>query len=314
MKASYIHVGGKVYLVTSNQGHLTLYDTQTEPKQLSDQALSSDFLIITMTTQGLFATIGYDKKFRIWSIEGEELMLKYCCSFPKKLTHGAVLVIESKELCYIADKFGDVYMIDVSMAMASHDIEAKIIRQDFIGPSNKEDVICKFIMGHQEVITIVDINKDFIVTVDKANKIKVSKVPRYYEIHGIYFGHKEDIILAKLFDDSTLLTIDKGRNAIVWDLTKTEDAILFTGKVGIGDIDAIGMFDDIHIGIVNEIIEIHLINKVEKKFVKEKQIPMSKSYKCLELLADKQFVLIGASKEVLEANKVVNLIQIFPLT
>lgn len=296
MKAAHITVSGSTFLLTSFEKTLTLLDASPGSKQLMQQPLGEEFLIIPMNSPGLFATIGYDKKFRIWSIEGSSLLLQYCCSFAKKLTHGAALTLDSKELCYFADKFGDVYVLNTQAAVSSHELEGKMIRQDFAGPSKEEEAVCRFIMGHQEVISIVEVGRKFLVTIDKAKKIKVSKVPRYFEIHGIYFGHHEEIVFAKLLDDSTLMTVDKGRNVIVWDLSKCEDAILFQEKAGTGGIGAINTVHSI-LGIVDKSTELYEVDKSSRKLTKIKEIPLPETFKCMELLGDKQLVMIGVDEK-----------------
>ena len=302
MKASFIIISSATYLLSTAGNALTLFDSPSKLKQLSQQPLDAEFLIITMNTPQIFSTIGYDKKFRIWKIEEENLNLKYCCSFPKKLTHGSSTLFDSKEYCFITDKYGDVYMIDVEKAIASNDIEGKMIRQDFIGPNTNGDSISKFIMGHQEAINLLLINTKFLITIDGANKIKVSKVPKFYEIYGIHFGHHEEIIFAKLLNDFTLLTIDKKREAIVWNIEKDEDALMFRGTLGLGNVININVIEKNIIAVTGDDkhIEFYEIDDPNKKFELKEKKPIPENLNCISILDNKGVIIVGINEKTQE--------------
>eukprot|EP00826_Nyctotherus_ovalis_P010554 TRINITY_DN12776_c0_g1_i11.p1 TRINITY_DN12776_c0_g1~~TRINITY_DN12776_c0_g1_i11.p1 ORF type:complete len:102 (+),score=29.55 TRINITY_DN12776_c0_g1_i11:177-482(+) len=92
------------------------------------------------------------------------------------------------------------------------------------------------------------------------------------------------------------MTVDKGRNVIVWNLSKCEDAILFQEKAGAGSIGAINVIHSI-LGIADKSTELYEIDKHNKKLTKVKEIPLPESFKCMELLGDKQFVMIGMNEK-----------------
>ncbi len=205
--------------------------------------MTDDHLIIPLHASACsFATIGLDKRFRLWKLSlspKPALEQLYSCVYPKKLTYGTSCVLDHREYCFIADKYGDVYMIDVGRAIESKafkEMEDKMVRQDYVG-ATPADKIGKFIMGHQEVIShvLLSPSNDFFVTIDKASKVKVSRVPNFFEVFGIHFGHLGEIRFATMLDRFTLFTLDVKNAWFVWDISKDDSAVLDQGKIELPD-------------------------------------------------------------------------------
>ena len=278
MKALLLKVPEHTVLLTSSPTHLIL--SAEEGSVLGQIPVESQQLFIPLARPGIFATMGYDKKFRLWLCDPKgskaPLQLLYSCSFPKKLTHGTACELEHKEYCFIADKFGDVYIIDVDKAMASANLEDKMIRQDFMVPvTGLTDLpVCKFIMGHQEVITqiLISPKKDFIVTIDKASKIKVSHVPHFHNIHAIYFGHHAEIVYASFLSPYELLTLDQKNTLILWDITQEDAAMKMEAKLPV--LSAANSFlvidgDSVAIGFQENVVTVLEIKRETKSLLEK---------------------------------------------
>jgi len=292
---------GNFYLISA-QNKLNLYQNIAENiKEITNLQFETDFLIIPFSKNiNNFATIGQDKKFRIFSLEKDltkPINLLYCSSFPKKLTHGISSIIGGKEYCFIADKFGDVYQIDIEKAIKSHSLEAKMIRQDYLGPTKgTEDLIAKFIMGHQEIINFVLINAlvDFLVTIDNANKIKVSKVPRFYEIFAIHFGHHAQICASKFVDNYELLTMDKNKEIILWDIQKDDEkAIILHEKLLKSDSNIMGMTmygkNDLIVYFEDNSVVLYEISRATSKIIEKNSYKIPEDFNILQIDDKKLF-------------------------
>ncbi len=213
----------------------------------------------------------------------ELVSLLYSCAFPKKLTCGTWGTLSTgQEVCMMADKYGDVYLVDIARAIASHNVDDKLIRQDFINVAEPAVVapVCKFAMGHQEEIVHVLLNesKEFLVTIDKAFKIKVSQVPAFYHIHAVLFGHHADIQFAFFLSCYELLTLDSASHLILWDITKDDNAVIWSAVLSPGGkvVDAFKL-DSTHVCVVRDDTSVTVceINKASKDIKESSQIVFS---------------------------------------
>jgi len=76
------------------------------------------------------------------------------------------------------DKFGSVYSIPCDKISDDH-------------VENGKNKNYKLLLGHYSWITAMGIYDGYIFTGDKDNKIRVSRFPQSYDIHGYCFGHSQ---------------------------------------------------------------------------------------------------------------------------
>jgi hypothetical protein len=90
-----------------------------------------------------------------------------------------------------ADKYGDVYQVPLSK-ISDHLTEEKIPTEEYKYGFEAKPYISALIFGHQETIEHIDVTpgEAYIITIDFANKIKVTHTNTPTKIHSILFALK----------------------------------------------------------------------------------------------------------------------------
>ncbi|KAH8928955.1 hypothetical protein BT69DRAFT_1276740 [Atractiella rhizophila] len=122
---------------------------------------------------------GDDKLLKVWELP----KLKLKSSRPLLKRANAIAVTAEGENILIGDKFGDVYQ----MSMNSEEMELNTSAME--GKRNLKEPI----MGHVSMLTCIKVGildgKQFIVTADRDEHVRVTEYPRAERIRGWGFGH-----------------------------------------------------------------------------------------------------------------------------
>ena len=142
------------------------------------------------------------------------LKMLYKCTYPKKMS---AIACTDNAILY-ADRYGDVYQIPFNK-ITMDTIDEKIPTEEYKYGLDEKHYVSSLVFGHQETIDhlLVTPKKDFIVTIDYANKIKITKVDTPYVIQTILFAKKK-IIFSKMIGNYELLVINEDGTASLWDI------------------------------------------------------------------------------------------------
>ena len=163
-------------------------------------------LMLSSDSNRLFACADSDKSVLVFDIDlkntGNCLRLVKRQPFPKRLN--AITTGENDTVIFVADKFGDVYSMDVT-----GDI---VLEKDM-----------KPILGHVSMLTGILFAKDsknseFLITADRDEHIKISHYPQTYVIDKWLFGHKEYIasVVCPRWNPSLLLSAGGDDSVFLW--------------------------------------------------------------------------------------------------
>ena len=163
-------------------------------------------LMLSSDSNRLFACADSDKSVLVFDIDLKNttncLRLVKRQPFPKRLN--AITTGENDTVIFVADKFGDVYSMDVT-----GDI---VLEKDM-----------KPILGHVSMLTGILFAKDsknseFLITADKDEHIKISHYPQTYVIDKWLFGHKEYIasVVCPRWNPSLLLSAGGDDSVFLW--------------------------------------------------------------------------------------------------
>ncbi|CAI4058355.1 Trm82p SKDI_04G3860 [Saccharomyces kudriavzevii IFO 1802] len=162
-------------------------------------------LKLTADDSRLIACADSDKSVLIFDVDRASktniLKLTKRFSFPKR--PNAITVAEDGTTVIVADKFGDVYSIDIN--------------------SNPEEKFTQEpILGHVSMLTDVHMMKDstghtFLITSDRDEHIKISHYPQCFIVDKWLFGHKHFVSSICCDKDSLLLSAGGDVNIFAWD-------------------------------------------------------------------------------------------------
>ena len=163
-------------------------------------------LMLSSDSNRLFACADSDKSVLVFDIDLKNttncLRLVKRQPFPKRLN--AITTGENDTVIFVADKFGDVYSMDVT-----GDI---VLEKDM-----------KPILGHVSMLTGILFAKDsknseFLITADRDEHIKISHYPQTYVIDKWLFGHKEYIasVVCPRWNPSLLLSAGGDDSVFLW--------------------------------------------------------------------------------------------------
>lgn len=141
-----------------------------------------------------FAACTDDKELTVWSTDPSwkklwtRTVVKRCM---------AVTFDSSETALYVADKAGDVYRFE-------------------IGDENKEHTL---ILGHVSMLLDVVVSPDdnLIMTAERDEKIRVSRLPNAYNIHTFCMGHTEFISRLAMLGTDHLISCAGDSTMIMWD-------------------------------------------------------------------------------------------------
>jgi len=120
----------------------------------------------------LFVSVADDKKLILWDALNWTMISTL--TVVKKAT--CVMIVNGNVVW--CDKFGSVYSIPCDKISDDH-------------VENGKNKNYKLLLGHYSWITAMGIYDGYIFTGDKDNKIRVSRFPQSYDIHGYCFGHSQ---------------------------------------------------------------------------------------------------------------------------
>ncbi|KAI9291436.1 WD40 repeat-like protein [Neoconidiobolus thromboides FSU 785] len=132
-----------------------------------------------------------------WKIEYQRMVIKRPTAIDFDIFGNQVV---------IADKFGDAYSFNMNEEVT-------------------EDKEIEPIVGHVSVLMDILISKDnkYVLTADRDEKIRVSKYPNGYNIHGYLLGHKSYVskmIFSQIQDKNWLFSVGGDGNIILFDFNK----------------------------------------------------------------------------------------------
>lgn len=172
-------------------------------------------LQLTPDESKLIACADSDKSVLIFTVdrasETNVLKLSKRFSFPKR--PNAISIAEDAATVIVADKFGDVYSIDMN--------------------SSPEDKFTQDpILGHVSMLTDVCMVKDseghqFIITSDRDEHIRISYYPQCYIVDKWLFGHKHFVSSICCDKDNVLLSAGGDNEIFAWDWKTGENLSKF---------------------------------------------------------------------------------------
>lgn len=161
-------------------------------------------LRLTPDESRLIACADSDKSLLVFDVDKTsknilKLTKRFC--FPKR--PNAISIAEDGTTVIIADKFGDVYSIDINS-------------------SPEEKFTQEPILGHVSMLTDVHMIKDsndrqFIVTSDRDEHIRISHYPQCYIVDKWLFGHKHFVSSIYCGTDYLLLSAGGDDKIFTWD-------------------------------------------------------------------------------------------------
>ncbi|KAL3231616.1 tRNA (guanine-N(7)-)-methyltransferase non-catalytic subunit TRM82 [Nakaseomyces bracarensis] len=180
-------------------------------------------LMLTEDESRLVACVDSDKSLAIFDInrdtESGFIQLVQRQKFPKR--PNALAFADNDTSIIVADKFGDVYKIPLNN-------KSEVTE-------TKEDQGLEPILGHVSMLTDVVVvadpaGKNYVITADRDEHIKVSHYPQTYIVDKWLFGHGEFVssITVPKWDQKLLISAGGDEDVFLWDWVSGELLSKFT--------------------------------------------------------------------------------------
>ncbi|KAK9457012.1 hypothetical protein V1511DRAFT_495967 [Dipodascopsis uninucleata] len=173
--------------------------------------------VLICTSDGQFVVASTDEQKSVL-VFTNDLLLRSDRNFPKRPS--AIDVTSDNKTIILGDKFGDVYAIPLDGKSTSNEDKENDSKS-----SNESGSSMNPILGH--VSMLVDLlitsynNKEYIITSDRDEHIRITQYPRSYIIERFCFGHEQYVsqLLVPTWAPSTLLSGGGDDFIIHWDWT-----------------------------------------------------------------------------------------------
>lgn len=165
---------------TTETNHPKVQIEKRTGRQISTQQIHNHlrYLILTPDETHIIASTDSDKSVLIFHIDFNQsncLTLSKRQPIPKRPC--SITIDQSGNVAIVADKFGDVYTVSI----------------DSNEPIPEKDL--QPILGHVSMLTDITMaihnNKEFLITSDRDEHIRISNYPKSYVIKQFLFGHDE---------------------------------------------------------------------------------------------------------------------------
>ncbi|KAA8917116.1 hypothetical protein TRICI_000788 [Trichomonascus ciferrii] len=213
----YVAVEKTVQLYNLENGKvISAYTFEDKPKTNGQQGSADgahvDNLTLTEDEKYLIATVNEGKYALV--LDSTDLNLVSKRSFPKRPS--AVDSTKDKEKLILADKFGDVYGVPLTGT-------------DAVLTEGTEDSKIEPMLGHVSMLVDIkavqrDNGKQYIITADRDEHIRVTRYPQTYVIERWLFGHTEFVSVIETLPWNPHQLVSAGGDDFVahWDWTTGE--------------------------------------------------------------------------------------------
>ena len=138
---------------------------------------------------------------------------------------------EGKDImCYVADKFGHVYIYPPHPEFTSHvylsedeessededEVNIKSVPEE--SETKKRNDVSKPILGHVSMLTALVVSPSFVITGDRDEKIRVTDRLKPYIIHTLLLHHRTFVSDLLLVSEDLLISGDGNGTLCFWDL------------------------------------------------------------------------------------------------
>lgn len=194
---------------TTESNHPKIQIEKRTGRQISTQQIHNHlrYLILTPDEQHIIASTDSDKSILIFKIDFNNSIncLKLIKRQPIPKRPSSITIDSQGQRAIVADKFGDVYTVSINDDSSMSEIEIEIEKD--IQP----------ILGHVSMLTDITMatthhnnnNKQFIITADRDEHIRISNYPKSYVIKNFLFGHDEfvsQLYIPVQYDPSILIS------------------------------------------------------------------------------------------------------------
>lgn len=148
------------------------------PHPLSSQHVALIRDVVVEEREGIFVSVGDDKRVVLWKREGAQWCWAGTVTLPKKVTHVALDLKRARILA--ADKFGQCVFLPMALFNVSAGASGRSV-------SDLED---RLVCGHYASITALRLLPGgLLVTADRDEKLRVARYPQAHSIVAYCLGH-----------------------------------------------------------------------------------------------------------------------------
>ncbi|EMG47302.1 TRM82 tRNA [Candida maltosa Xu316] len=204
--------------------HTVQYERRTK-REIKTQQITNDikYMLLTRDETYVLASTDADKSVLIFAVDFTQ---DNCLSLIKRQPmpkRPCSLALDDNNNVVLADKFGDVYTVGIDAN------EPK--------PEKEFEPICGHVSMLTDVIVAKHGGKEFVLTGDRDEHIRVSNYPKSYVIKQFLFGHKEFLSQLYIPAENTEILVSGGGDDFVnvwkWYENKLVGSIDIKEHVGI---------------------------------------------------------------------------------